>query len=92
MENLLHYSIRVTGMVQGVGFRWTAASEARHLKLKGYVKNMPDGSVYIEAEGDREKLDQFIEWCRTGPRYGYVESVDIGTLPPAHFKEFTIEH
>lgn len=92
MENILHYSIRITGMVQGVGFRWTAASEARRLKVMGYVKNMPDGSVYIEAEGDMKNLDKFIEWCRTGPRYGYVESVDIGTLPPVHFKEFTIGH
>ena len=88
----LHYRIIVTGRVQGVGFRWGAANEAIHLGLKGYVKNMSDGSVYIEAEGDREKLDEFIEWCRTGPRYGYVESVDFGTLPPVHFKEFRIEH
>ena len=67
MENKLLYKIQVTGKVQGVGFRWSAAIEARSLGITGFVKNLPDGNVYIEAEGSIEQLNTFVEWCRQGP-------------------------
>lgn len=86
------YKIHVRGRVQGVGFRWSAAKEARSRGITGYVKNLPDGSVYIEAEGSREQLDFFTEWCRRGPGFGNVESVNIDTLPPVNYSEFRIEH
>ena len=86
------YKIHVRGRVQGVGFRWSAAKEARSRGITGYVKNLPDGSVYIEAEGSREQLDFFTEWCRRGPGFGNVESVNIDTLPPVNYTEFRIEH
>ena len=92
METKLLYKIHVRGRVQGVGFRWSAAMEARSRGIKGYVKNLPDGSVYIEAEGSREQLDFFTEWCRRGPGFGNVESVNIDTLPPVNYSEFRIEH
>jgi len=88
----LLYKIHVRGRVQGVGFRWSAAKEARSRGITGYVKNLPDGSVYIEAEGSREQLDFFTEWCRRGPGFGNVESVNIDTLPPVNYSEFRIEH
>jgi len=92
METKLLYKIHVRGRVQGVGFRWSAAKEARSRGITGYVKNLPDGSVYIEAEGSREQLDFFTEWCRRGPGFGNVESVNIDTLPPVNYSEFRIEH
>jgi acylphosphatase len=92
MENKLLYMIHVTGYVQGVGFRWSAAREARSLGLTGYVKNMPDGSVYIEAEGPVEQLNSFVEWCNAGPANGFVESVIVDTSPPVNYTEFLIEH
>ena len=92
METKLLYKIHVRGRVQGVGFRWSAAKEARSRGITGYVKNLPDGSVYIEAEGSREQLDFFTEWCRRGPGFGNVESVNIDTLPPVNYTEFRIEH
>ncbi|MGM0666955.1 MAG: acylphosphatase, partial [Bacteroidota bacterium] len=87
-----HYSIRVKGRVQGVGYRYSAVREARKHDIKGFVKNLPDGSVAIEAEGLQEQLDTFLLWCRKGPGTGYVESVDFYQLPPAGFKEFRIEY
>jgi acylphosphatase len=51
MEEKILYKIRVSGHVQGVGYRWSAAREARTRDIKGYIKNLSDGSVYIEAEG-----------------------------------------
>lgn len=92
MKEKLLYKIRVTGWVQGVGFRWNASKEARIRGIKGIVKNLSDGSVYIEAEGPVEQLNDYIEWCRKGPGFGYVESVNVETFPPVNYTDFRIEH
>jgi acylphosphatase len=60
-------SIIVTGKVQGVYYRQSTKEKARELQITGEVKNMPDDSVYIVATGSSEQLNQFIEWCKTGP-------------------------
>jgi len=92
MGKKLLYKIQIRGYVQGVGFRWSAAREARVRGITGFVKNMPDGSVYIEAEGSDDDLIKFIEWCKTGPRAGYVETVETEENPPAGYLDFRIEH
>jgi len=92
MEKKLLYRIRVTGQVQGVGFRWRAAHEAWKLGITGFVKNLSDGSVYMEAEGYADQLNTYVEWCKKGPGIGFVDSVETETCPPAGFKEFRIEH
>ncbi|MBW8887229.1 MAG: acylphosphatase [Fibrobacteres bacterium] len=71
------FAIRVSGRVQGVFFRASARIEAGRLGLSGFVRNEPDGSVYAEAEGEREALDLFVEWCRRGPPHARVESVEV---------------
>jgi acylphosphatase len=73
----LHYDIRVSGRVQGVFFRASAKAEAARLSLRGFVRNEDDGSVYAEAEGDRESLDQFVAWCRRGPAHARVDDVRV---------------
>ena len=78
------------GRVQGVGFRWSAANEARNRNIKGYVKNLPDGSVYLEAEGSLIPLNLFVDWCKKGPAFGSVESVTIDTAPPVNYLDFRI--
>jgi len=90
MEEKLLYKIQVRGYVQGVGFRWSAVRAAKNHGITGFVRNMPDGSVYIEAEGSRKQLKSFVEWCIKGP--GYVESVTSDQYPPVNYKEFRIEH
>ncbi len=92
MKQILRYKIHISGRVQGVGFRWSAATEARDRNINGYVKNLPDGGVYIEAEGLREELDAFVEWCKKGPGLSVVENVNIESAPPVSFKDFRIEH
>lgn len=92
VENRTLYRIHVTGKVQGVGFRWNAAREAWKLGLTGYVKNMPDGTVYLEAEGSREKLDELAAWCGRGPGMGFVDHTEVTEGPPAGYSEFRIEH
>lgn len=91
-NEVLLYKIRIKGRVQGVGFRWNAASVARTLGIKGFVRNMPDGSVYIEAEGEKLSLVEYISWCRSGPVYSSVESVEYEKHPPGGFVEFRVEH
>jgi acylphosphatase len=92
MEERLLYKINVTGQVQGVGFRWNAAIEARSRGITGYVRNLPNGNVYIEAEGSREQLNSYVEWCKLGPGIGFVESVDVDTFPPVNYTDFLIDH
>ena len=88
---LLHYNIRVTGRVQGVGFRFTARNMARVCGLNGFVKNDPDGSVYIEAEGEQANIDSFIKWCRKGPDMSYVTNVFFEQADLKNFKSpFTV--
>ncbi len=67
----------VTGMVQGVGFRWYTMRQARSLGLSGWVKNMSDGTVEAWAEGCDDALDSFESALRGGPsgsRVKFVES------------------
>lgn len=84
------YKIHIRGYVQGVGFRYSAVRAAKRYAIRGFVKNMPDGSVYIEAEGSVRDMKDFIEWCKNGP--GYVESVTADTFPPANYKDFRVEY
>jgi len=67
--------IKVYGRVQGVFFRYTTRKLARKLGLAGIVKNMPDGSVYIEAEGTEGKLLELLEFANKGPTHAKVEEV-----------------
>ncbi len=69
--------ITVRGLVQGVGFRAYIANIARRLGLKGFVKNLDDGSVLIVAEGEEESLAKLIDAARRGPPAAIVESVDV---------------
>lgn len=70
------YKIKVTGRVQGVGFRYYTRQEALKLKLFGTVTNLSDGSVEIKVQGPEPVVNTFIDWCRTGPSAALVESLD----------------
>ncbi len=69
-----HLSIKVSGKVQGVFFRASTKNVADKLEITGFVRNEKDGSVYIEAEGEDERLKQFAEWCHHGPPQAIVEN------------------
>lgn len=74
MDKLL-YQIIVKGRVQGVWFRKYTFQKAQDLGLKGFVKNDLDGSVYIEAEGDFNQLDKFVDWLYQGSPMSKVMTV-----------------
>ncbi|MBD3215855.1 MAG: acylphosphatase [Candidatus Lokiarchaeota archaeon] len=68
--------IDVYGRVQGVFFRASTRKRARRWNLAGYVKNMPDGSVHIEAEGSEENLEKLLEFAKEGPRLARVDRIN----------------
>lgn len=85
-----HYTIRVTGKVQGVWYRQGTVDQARTLGLTGTARNLPDGSVLIEAEGPREALEQLLAWCRLGPPLAVVQEVTHEEAPVHGYDGFHI--
>jgi acylphosphatase len=63
--------------VQGVFFRAEARARAESLGLAGWVRNAPDGSVEALFEGDPERVDSMVEWCRRGPGGARVDEVEL---------------
>jgi len=84
-------TIVVRGRVQGVCFRATTLFEARRLGLTGWVRNEPGGTVRIEAEGEREALESFVDWCRHGPEYAVVAHLAVDWHAPiSNFEDFSV--
>jgi acylphosphatase len=73
----------VSGVVQGVGFRWFVARHARTLGLGGYARNLPDGRVEVVVSGPEAALPELEELLRTGPAYAQVDSVERSDQPAA---------
>ncbi len=67
----------VTGRVQGVSFRAHTQEQARQRGLHGWVHNLPDGSVELEAQGAPSAVEELLAWCRQGPDQAQVDSVDV---------------
>jgi acylphosphatase len=67
----------VEGLVQGVGFRWFVARQANMLGLRGFVENKNNGTVEIEAEGERGLLEELIKQVRIGPRSAQVANLGL---------------
>jgi acylphosphatase len=84
------FSVRVAGKVQGVFFRASAKQQADDLGLSGFVRNQPDGSVYIEVEGEEDQLEEFLYWCKRGPQHARVDSIDITEIDFKGFEDFEV--
>ncbi len=82
--------IQVTGKVQGVFYRPSTQAKAKELGLNGWVKNSEDGSVLIEAEGEDQKLDKLVEWCRQGPGAAQVNGVEAEEVVPEGVNTFEV--
>ncbi len=80
----------VVGQVQGVGYRAGCFRQANDLGLSGWVRNRPDGSVELEAEGPPDRLEELRLWCEKGPRGAHVTSVSGGQMAVAGTDWFEI--
>ena len=88
----IHNNIKVEGRVQGVFFRVSTQREALKLGLTGFVRNEPDGSVYLEVEGAQEKIDQLTTWIKLGgPPRAEVFNIDCQVAGAKDFKGFQIK-
>ena len=84
--------LRVAGCVQGVGFRYYTRARARALALCGVVRNLPDGSVEIAAEGPVDALESFVAQIRRGPRLSQVQECAVSWAPPTRrYTDFRID-
>ncbi len=71
----------ISGVVQGVGFRWFVARHAESLKLRGWVRNLADGRVEVVAAGAEADMRQLQSWLDAGPRFARVERVEKSDIP-----------
>jgi acylphosphatase len=69
--------VRIHGRVQGVFFRAEARSRAESLGIAGWVRNAPDGGVEALLEGEPDRVDSMVEWCRRGPSGAHVTEVEV---------------
>ena len=84
--------LKVYGHVQGVFYRNSARNKALELGVNGFVENLTDGGVYIEAEGPEESLKAFIEWCHHGPETAQVDRVEVEYREKKGFNSFQIRY
>jgi acylphosphatase len=81
------------GIVQGVGCRYFIVRVAGRLGVRGYVKNMPDGSVEVCAEGEENTVDSFLAAIKNGSPAGRVDRVEREEgIPTGEFDSFTVEY
>ncbi len=93
MVNKIQIKVVINGRVQGVFYRAETKNTADQFGIKGYVKNLPNGSVEAIFEGDRPSVTQMVEWCNKGPAAARVENVlaeEVETL--SNFKTFMIKY
>jgi len=72
----------ISGRVQGVGFRYSCQRRAVEARLRGWVRNLPDGRVEAVFEGPSASVDALVGWCRAGPPLAHVAAVAVTEEPP----------
>ena len=87
---MIRKAFRFTGIVQFVGFRYTARHLARNLGVTGWVKNERDGSVSMEAQGSKEQLEQLLKGL-DGGRYIRIDHIEERDLPIQEENDFHVK-
>jgi acylphosphatase len=82
--------VRIRGRVQGVFFRAETRDRAHSLGVAGWVRNCSDGSVEAVFEGDDERVESMVGWCRRGPVGALVDGVDVAWEEPAQEQGFRV--
>jgi acylphosphatase len=82
--------LRITGNVQGVGYRYSMFYAAKNYGVTGWVRNRTDGSVEAVVEGNEKGVADFIQWAHKGPSLCHVDHIDVAE-DVGHFTEFEIK-
>ena len=82
--------VRITGLVQGVSFRFGTREQARRLGVAGWVRNEPDGSVTGHFEGPGDAVDALVAWCGHGPAHAEVDEVVVTPGAPSGATGFLV--
>ena len=90
MESELRLDLIIEGRVQGVGYRYSAKIKAESLGIRGSVKNLSDGSVFVTAQGEKKAMDNFIRWCYVGPTGAIVRNIEKFRGKTEEFNEFRV--
>jgi len=86
-----HVNITIYGRVQRVSFRAATKAVADQLGIRGYVQNKPDGTVYLEAEGDELSVGFMLDWCNDGPEKAVVEKVEVVEAELKNYRNFEVK-
>lgn len=90
---MIQYEIKVTGRVQGVGFRYFVYQKANELGIKGWVKNLPDGGVLIRAQAEKIDLETFADFIKIGPTRARVEKLITSEIQVlSDFDNFSVKY
>lgn len=93
MEDLSRLKARIVGRVQGVFFRVSTRHQARQRRLTGWVRNCPDGSVELVAEGSRTACESLRRWCEQGPPGARVDQLEVAwEEPTSEFDGFEVRY
>ena len=85
------YHIIVSGVVQGVGFRYFTLLTAKNYDIHGWVQNLANGDVEIVAQGTEEALGHFLSKIRIGPKFSHITNVTVNSQSGTEYKKFTIK-
>ena len=88
----VRYRVVVTGVVQGVGYRWACMREAERLGVGGTVRNRTDSAVEVVVEGAPSAVEQLLHWCARGPRHAEVTSIDVVPETPQGVIRFDVAY
>ncbi len=89
MERIAKHAV-VRGLVQGVAFRWCTKERARELGVAGWVRNLPDGSVEVWAEGPAIAVEDLVLWLERGPPAARVEAVELSDETSSGAERFEV--
>ncbi|NYT02938.1 MAG: acylphosphatase [Methanosarcinales archaeon] len=84
--------VRISGNVQGVGFRLYTSRHAQDLGVKGWVKNLPGGGVEAVLQGERKNVGELLGLMKTGPSGSMVSGMEMAEIKCKDFQEFKIDY
>jgi acylphosphatase len=90
-KELISVHVFISGVVQGVGYRYATIHQARKLGLSGWVRNCRDGRVEAVFEGDRSTVELMIQWCHQGPPPALVKGVSVEINEPQGVQGFELK-